>query len=121
MTQTAANTFGSDTEDSEVAARTQLANAHFHRLLDYRTEALSESIRATEELSQRMSYLRRKEIECPLAIARPLPPRTLLLHAPQRDQVERSYSKASQVPPKHNAFNSASPLLFRLARRSSAR
>jgi hypothetical protein len=62
MIATAANTFGSDTEDSEVAARTQLANARFHRLLDYCTEALSESIRATEELSQRISYLR-KEIE----------------------------------------------------------
>lgn len=46
----AAETFGSDSEDSEVAARTQLANARFQRLLDYCADALGEGIRETEEL-----------------------------------------------------------------------
>jgi len=45
-----------------IEVEAQLANVRFHRLLDYCADALGECIRATEELSQRMSYLR-KEIE----------------------------------------------------------
>ncbi|MGO8844069.1 MAG: hypothetical protein ACLQFI_01690 [Methylocella sp.] len=77
----AANTFKSETE---VAARTQLANARFHRLLDYCADALGESIRATEELSQRMSYLR-KEIEAHSCNGQALDP---LVHTGYEDQVE---------------------------------
>ena len=56
----AASSFASDAKNS--AARSQLANARFHQLLDYCANALGESVQATEELSQRLSYLR-KEIE----------------------------------------------------------
>jgi len=40
----------------------QHANARFSRLLDYCADVLGESVRATEELSQRVSTLR-KDIE----------------------------------------------------------
>ncbi len=89
---TEATTFGSDAEDSELAARTQLANTRFHQLLDYCADALGESIRASEELSQRMSYLR-KEIESQ-SYRWPITPNVdPLVHAPQRAQVEPVHSR----------------------------
>ena len=45
--------------EPEVAARTRLTNARFHRLLDYCASVLGESVRATEELSHRVSSLRK--------------------------------------------------------------
>jgi hypothetical protein len=55
---TGTNRLASDMREWEVAARTRLANARFRRLLDYCVDALGESIRGTEELSQRLSSLR---------------------------------------------------------------
>ncbi len=49
----------SDEGEPEVAARMRVANARFHRLLDYCAGILGESIRATEELSLRVSSLRK--------------------------------------------------------------
>jgi len=56
------NRIASDGAEAEVAARMQHANARFSRLLDYCADVLGESVRATEELSQRVSTLR-KDIE----------------------------------------------------------
>jgi hypothetical protein len=81
------STFGSDAEESEVGARRELATARFHRLLDYCADALGESIRATEELSQRMSCLR-KEIESQSCRRPTTPAVDRLVDAPQREQVE---------------------------------
>jgi hypothetical protein len=44
--------------ESEVAGRTRLANARFHRLLEYCANALGETLQATEELSRRVHSLR---------------------------------------------------------------
>lgn len=52
------NRLASDGAEPEVAARMRLANARFHRLLDYFADVLGESVRATEELSARVSTLR---------------------------------------------------------------
>ena len=80
-----ASSFASDVKNS--AARSQLANARFHQLLDYCANALGESVQATEELSQRLSYLR-KEIEshaCHGPTNRAVDP---LVRARRRAQVE---------------------------------
>jgi hypothetical protein len=53
------NRLASDGGVPEIAARIQFANARFYRLLDYCADALGESVRATEELSQRVSALRK--------------------------------------------------------------
>jgi len=53
------NRTASENGEPEVAARTRLTNARFHRLLDYCASVLGESVRATEELSQRVSSLRK--------------------------------------------------------------
>ena len=84
---TGANTFGSGVEDSEIPARTQLANARFSRLVDCCADALAESIRATDELSQRLTYLR-KEIESHACHGPTTPTVDPLARARRRDQEE---------------------------------
>jgi len=52
----------SDSAGSDAAARTQLANAQFYRLLNSCVGALGESVRAADELAQRLALLR-EELE----------------------------------------------------------
>lgn len=56
------NRRASEGGEPEVAARVRVATARFHRLLDYCASVLGESIRASEELSQRLSSLERVEL-----------------------------------------------------------
>jgi len=91
---TAAGTFGSKTEDLEVSVRTKLANARFQRLLDYCADALGESIRASDELSQHMSYLR-KEIESDSCLRPTVPTADPLVPARPRGRVETDHSRAA--------------------------
>ncbi len=79
----AANKFACDAKDS--AARTQLANTRFHQLLDYCANALGESVQATDELSQRLSYLR-NEIESHACRGPTNPTVDPLVRARQRDR-----------------------------------
>jgi hypothetical protein len=50
--------FAPGAAEKEVALRTQLTNARFHRLLDYCAGVLGESVRATDDLSRRVRSLR---------------------------------------------------------------
>ena len=52
------NRFAPGAAEPEVALRTQLTNARFHRLLDYCAGVLGESVRATDDLSRRVRSLR---------------------------------------------------------------
>jgi hypothetical protein len=58
-----------DRGEPEVAARLRRTEARFSQLLDICANALGESLQATRELSDRMSFLRR-EIECDAAARR---------------------------------------------------
>jgi len=53
------NRTASENGEPEVAARTRLTNARLHRLLEYCAGVVRENVRATEELSQRVSSLRK--------------------------------------------------------------
>lgn len=48
----------SEMEESEVAARLRLSNSQLRRLLALCANSLSDAVRATEELSDRVSMLR---------------------------------------------------------------